>query len=131
VSACEQLERARTTAKGFGIDLKSNSVELSLANPAPLLDGTLDACQRNDVLVFANRPLGGGLLGAYTMMDPTGGNSCKPRFSFKELEPLYPVHKALREVAKKYSEKLGKRVSTAQVSVNWVRAKGAVPLVSE
>lgn len=127
----EELTRAKTRAKEFGVDVKSNSFELSLANPsAALLDGTVDACRRLGIVPFANRPLAGGLVsGVYTMMDPNGGRSRKPRYSFPELEPLYPVHKALKEVAEKYSNKLGKRVGTAQVSINWVRAKGAVPLV--
>lgn len=127
----EELRRAQARAKEFGVDVKSNSFELSLANPAAaLLDGTVDACKRLGLVPFANRPLAGGLAaGTYTMMDPNGGRSRKPRYSFPELEPLYPVHKALRETAGKYSDKLGKRVGTAQVSINWVRAKGAIPLV--
>jgi len=126
-----ELRRARDRAKQFGLDVKSNSFELSLANPAPaLLDGTVAACQKLGIVAFANRPLAGGLAaGTYTMMNPNGGRSRKPRYGFAELEPLYPVHKALREMAGKYGDKLGKRVGTAQVSINWVRAKGAIPLV--
>lgn len=82
-----------------------------------------------DQVTFATRPLGGGLAaGTYTMMDPTGGRSRKPRYSFSDLEPLYPVHKALKELAGKYTDKLKKRVAPVQVSLNWVRAKGAIPL---
>jgi aryl-alcohol dehydrogenase-like predicted oxidoreductase len=127
----EELRRAKDTAKQFGVDVKSNSFELSLANPsAALFDGTIEACKKMGIVPFANRPLAGGLAsGAYTMMDPSGGRSRKPRYTFPDLEPLYPVHKALREMATKYTEKLGKRVGTAQVSINWVRAKGAIPLV--
>lgn len=67
-------------------------------------------------VTFATRPLAGGLgAGTYTMMDPTGGRSRRPRYSFQDLEPIYPVHKALKETAIKVSEKLKKRVSTAQV----------------
>jgi hypothetical protein len=67
-------------------------------------------------VTFATRPLAGGLgAGTYTMMDPTGGRSRRPRYSFQDLEPIYPVHKALKETATKVSEKLKKRVSTAQV----------------
>jgi len=127
----DDLRRAKDTAKSFGIDIKSNSFELSLANPAAaLVDGTVAACKKMNIVPFANRPLAGGLAaGTYTMMDPSGGRSRKPRYTFPDLEPLYPIHKALREQATKYTEKLGKRVNTAQVSINWVRAQGVIPLV--
>ncbi len=127
----DELRRAKDTARQFGVDIKSNSFELSLANPsAALFDGTIEACKKLGVVPFANRPLAGGLAaGTYSMMDPSGGRSRKPRYTFPDLEPLYPVHKALREMATKYTEKSGKRVGTAQVSINWVRAKGAIPLV--
>lgn len=117
-------------AGGFGVELKSNSFELSLANPGPLLDGTIDACKKAGMTPFAYRPLGGGLTtGLYTMLDPAGGLMRKPRYTFSDLEPYYPIHKLLKEMAAKYMERLGKRVSAAQVSLNWVRAKGAVPIV--
>jgi hypothetical protein len=48
--------------------------------------------------------------GQYTMMDPTGGRNRKPRYTWQQLEPLYPVHKALKDMAAKYTEKLSKRV---------------------
>ena len=126
----QDLRNAKDKAKQFGLDLKSNSFELSLANPSALLDKTIEACNKLGLVAFANRPLAGGLAaGTYTMMDPTGGRSRKPRYTFPDLEPLYPVHKALKEVANKCSDRLGKRVGTAQVSINWVRAKGAIPIV--
>jgi len=127
----EDLRRAKDVAKQHGINLRSNSFELSLANPAAaLLDGTVAACEKLGIMPLANRPLAGGLAaGTYTMMDPSGGRSRKPRYTFPDLEPLYPVHKALREQAGKYTEKLGRRVNTAQVSINWVRAQGVIPVV--
>ena len=85
-------------------------------------DGDCPFCQPT-----AGGGIGFGLL--HHDRTPGGRRSRKPRYTFPDLEPLYPVHKVLREMATKYTEKLGKRVETAQVSINWVRAKGAIPLV--
>ena len=117
-------------AQGFGIELKSNSFELSLANPLAIVDGTIEACKKAGMTPFAHRPLGGGLVnGLYTILDPSGGMTRKPRYNFNELEPYFPIHKVLKQMSSKYMEKLGKRVSPAQVSLNWVRAKGAIPII--
>lgn len=42
--------------------LVTNQIELSLLNPAPFVDGTLDDCQRHRIAPMAWSPLGGGRL---------------------------------------------------------------------
>jgi len=85
------------------------------------IDGTIESCIKNGMTPFASRPLGGGVVnGLYTILDPAGGLTRKPRYTFNELEPYYPIHKLLKELSSKYMERLGKRISPAQVSLNWV-----------
>jgi len=55
------------------------------------------------------------------------------RFAFEELQKTMPLHAALKsvamQVAKREKEALeGREVTPAQVALNWVVAKGAVPL---
>jgi predicted oxidoreductase len=63
-----QLLRARDKARSFGVEIKSNSVELSLAHPAPLLDGTIGACRDLGMVPFANQPLAGDMMRMMMMM---------------------------------------------------------------
>lgn len=59
-----QLERAKELAKGFGLDLKSNAIDLSLANPAALEDGTIEAAKALGMVGQAARR-GAGLPGLW------------------------------------------------------------------
>jgi pyridoxine 4-dehydrogenase len=145
---------------GDGIKLASNTFAFSLTNRAALFDGTIDACQSLGIAPIAHSPLDGGLAsGKTTLFDPTGGRPGKkyPRFSYIDLEPLQPLHTALAEVAnsaeirmeayyrkmevKEGSESKAKKrmwqtlianldVSTTQVSLNYIRAQGVIPIPS-
>ena len=44
------------------VPLVTNQIELSVLHPEPLIDGTLDACQRLPIRAMAWSPLGGGRL---------------------------------------------------------------------
>ena len=139
-----------------GLKMDTLEVNFSLVNRKAMFDGTLDACKRNGVTCLASMPLGLDEIGSgkYTAMNPTGGEMGKPRFTFKELDELLEVHNALKNVAgkvrrrlkedwdkerdarKKKGEKIDvneafpTEVTTSQVALNYVVAKGAVPLPS-
>ncbi|CAM9274446.1 unnamed protein product [Phaeothamnion confervicola] len=139
-----QVTDFHTRLKSRGVALASNQIEYSLINQRAAEDGTIGECKRLGVIPIAHTPLGKGLAtGIYTAMNPTGGKTGPPRYSFQDLEPLLPVHNALAEVATRVSSRLSKqqkeddegeapppvrKVTTTQVSLNYIRAKGVVPL---
>uniref|UniRef100_A0A7S1XMV0 NADP-dependent oxidoreductase domain-containing protein n=3 Tax=Phaeomonas parva TaxID=124430 RepID=A0A7S1XMV0_9STRA len=127
----KDLEKMHGLLKKEGIDLATNQIELSLTNQDALFDGTIGACKRLGVKVLASSPLGGGLAtGVYTVGNPSGGRGGKPKFTPQELVPFNRLHTELEQIAKEVSARLEEQddVTPTQVSLNWVRAKGAVPL---
>lgn len=134
--------------------LSTNSFAFSLTNRKALRQGTIEACKELGIVPLAHTPLGGGLAsGRYTANNPTGGRRGPPRYSFKKvLEPLLPLHDAQLRVATKVKERLrrefreerdrrsrkymdaqnsaneNREVTPMQVAINYVVAKGAVPI---
>ncbi|CAN0042659.1 unnamed protein product, partial [Discosporangium mesarthrocarpum] len=95
----QQMEEFAKKLKKYDITLASNQFEYSLINQDKADDGTLAACKRMGVLPIAHTPLAKGLAsGVYTASNPTGGKMGAPKYNFKDLEPLMPVHIALAEV---------------------------------
>ena len=96
---------------------------------------------------MASLPLGQDWIGSgiFTALDPTGGTTAKPRFKFKDLDTLLPVHQALKRVsdmvtvrlrnADKSSSKTSPpeektlSVTPPQVAIKYVCSKGFVPLL--
>ncbi|CAM9397081.1 unnamed protein product [Ectocarpus sp. 8 AP-2014] len=138
-----------------GITLASNQFEYSLVNRDAETDGTLAECKRLGVVPLGHTPLAKGLAtGVYTASNPTGGKMGDPKYLFKDLFPVTPIHTALAAVAKRVEGRLAeeakeeqrrafealedgeeqapppqlKKISTTQVAINYVRAKGVVPL---
>ena len=138
------VRKAHKDLAKLDVPLASNQVELSLVNRGPLLDGTVAACRELGVTVLARAPLGGGIAcGKYTATNPTGGQfgqGALPKYSFAELQPLMPLHQSLEDVCKRVDRRRNDAleegaarldpVTSTQVALNWVRAKGAVPLPS-
>ena len=152
----KNVEKVVKMFEDSGAKLDVLTAELSIVDQRALKDGTLDACKRAGVQFLAEDPLGKGMIasGKYNARDPTGGEMGKPKFEFKVLEPLLGVHDALRTVSEMVRRRLkegweedrekrkgrgekidvnepfGVEVTTTQVALNWVAAKGAIPLVS-
>mmetsp|Transcript_31230 Transcript_31230/g.82720 ORF Transcript_31230/g.82720 Transcript_31230/m.82720 type:complete len:394 (-) Transcript_31230:286-1467(-) len=126
----KQVEVAYRELEKRGVPLVSNQVELSLCNQKALEDGTIDKCKRLGVTVLAHTPLAGGLATAkYTAMNPTGGKlGAKGKFRFETLQKFGPMHAALQTVAKRAGAREDMKITPTQVALNWVVAKGAVPL---
>ena len=127
-------------------------VEFSLLNQKTLEDRTIDTCKQLGVVVLGHTPLAGGLgSGKYTATNPTGGKfvnsrgtgsrrppSSRPsgrygpapgaKYSFDELRRWLPIHNALTSVARSVSIREDMKVSPTQIALNWVVAKGVVPL---
>ena len=148
------LESMYDRLSDLDVDLATNSVEFSLVNRRAIFDGTLEACQELGVLPLARNPLGNDLAsGVYTASNPTGGKVGEAKYDFKVLGPLKPLHDALASVRKTARDRFWdefyerkeknnrnykvppikgdfeREVTTTQIALLYVKAKGFIPIV--
>jgi aryl-alcohol dehydrogenase-like predicted oxidoreductase len=104
-----------------GLKLATNQIEFSLLRRAPETSGLLAACAELGVVPLAYSPIGQGrLTGKYSTANPPPG---KRTFSNHPMATVDAVVATLRTLGDKHG---GKKPS--QVALNWVIAKGAVPI---
>ena len=104
-----------------GVPLASNQIEFSLLRTMPEANGLLRACAELGVVVLAYSPLGQGrLTGKYSAANPPPG---KRNFSDYPMAEIDPLVAELRRMGERYGGK-----TPAQVALNWVICKGAVPI---
>jgi len=104
-----------------GMQLASNQIEFSLLRQSPETSGLIAACAELGVLPFAYSPIGQGrLTGKYSASNPPPG---KRNFSNHPMEVVDGIVAELRRIGDKYGGKV-----PSQVALNWVMAKGAVPI---
>ncbi len=104
-----------------GLALATNQIEFSLLRRAPETNGLLATCAELNVLPLAYSPIGQGrLTGKYSVAHPPPGNR---QFSNHPMEVVEQVVAELRRIGDKHGGKL-----PSQVALNWVMAKGAVPI---
>jgi aryl-alcohol dehydrogenase-like predicted oxidoreductase len=107
--------------RGHGMQLATNQIEFSLLRRSPETTGLLGTCAELGVLPLAYSPIGQGrLTGKYSASNPPPG---KRNFSNHPMEVVDGVVAELRRIGEKYGGKL-----PSQVALNWVMAKGAVPI---
>jgi aryl-alcohol dehydrogenase-like predicted oxidoreductase len=145
---CNQLAAA-------DYSLTSNAFDFSLTNRKN--EALIDICKEFNVIPLITNPLDNGLAsGIFTAMNPTGGgrgvlslSSSNKKYTFKELEKYQAVHSVLETVAERvrtrvirnmrdtqerFKSKYGPPpqintdITTTQVALNYVIAKGGVPL---
>ncbi len=119
----EQMRRAYAILQARDIPLASNQVHYSLLHRAPEYNGVLHACRELGVTLIAYSPLEMGLLtGKYTPENPPGGVRSR-RYSRGYLARIRPLIGLMREIGQQHGGK-----TPAQVALNWVMRKGAVPI---
>jgi aryl-alcohol dehydrogenase-like predicted oxidoreductase len=118
-----QMLRAHSALSKRGIPLASNQVEFHLLNRRVEHEGLLKLCRELGVTLIAYSPLAKGLLtGKYTPQTrPPGLRSYL--FRRARLSKIEPLIQLLREIGQAHEGK-----SPAQVALNWVIGKGAVPI---
>ena len=124
ISNCnsQQTRRAQAVLAEYGIPLASNQVKYSLLNRSAERSGLLETCRELGVTLVAYRPLGYGLLtGKYKPEDlPAVLHGRLVRRS--DLQHLSPLIELLAELARNHAK------TPAQVALNWIMCKGAVPI---
>lgn len=104
-----------------GMELATNQIEFSLLRRSPETSGLIRACAELGVVPLAYSPIGQGrLTGKYSASQPPPG---KRTFSN---HPMVMVDKIVAEL-RRIGDKHGGR-TPSQVALNWVIAKGAVPI---
>lgn len=101
--------------------LATNQIEFSLLRRSPETGGLLAACAELGVVPLAYSPIGQGrLTGKYSAANPPPG---KRNFSKHPMEVVDRVVAELRTVGEKHGGK-----TPSQVALNWIIAKGAIPI---
>ncbi len=117
-----QVIRSHHTLTTRGHTLASNQVEFHLLQRRIERDGTFEACRERGIRVIAYSPLAMGLLtGKYTPENPPPG--MRGRKYAAVLPKIAPLIGLMREIGAKHGDK-----SPAQVALNWVIGKGALPI---
>ncbi len=117
-----QMERAYSALERRGIPLASNQVEYHLLNRAVERSGLLERCRELGVRLIAYSPLAKGLLtGKYTSHNPPPG--VRGRMFAGLLKSLPPLLGLMTEIGQEHGGK-----TPAQVALNWLICKGALPI---
>ena len=118
----EQMRRSHETLHKRGIPLASNQVQYSLLCRDPERNDLLKACQDLGITLIAYSPLGMGLLtGKYSPEHPPAG--ARGVTMRNKLEAVQPLVALLKEIGTGHDHK-----TPAQVALNWVICKGALPI---
>ena len=118
-----QTRRAHAALARRGLPLASNQVRFSLLDRGPERSGLLEACRELNVTLIAYSPLAQGFLtGKYTRLHPMRGlrTARLAAPSYARLDRLVGL---LREIGSGHEGR-----TPAQVALNWVLCKGAVPI---
>jgi len=117
-----QMQRAVTVLAKYDIPLASNQVEYHLLNRSIEKNGLLARCQELGIRLIAYSPLAMGLLtGKYTPENPPPGVR-GGRYTAR-LQEIQPLIKLMTEIGQDLGGK-----SPAQVALNWLICKGALPI---
>jgi aryl-alcohol dehydrogenase-like predicted oxidoreductase len=118
-----RLRMAHRLLAKRGIPLASHQAEYSLLHRHPENDGVFDACKELGITLLAYSPLAMGLLtGKFTPSNPPPRERSK-RYDADFLGKIQPLIGVMKEIGHSHHEK-----TPAQVALNWVICKGAIPI---
>jgi aryl-alcohol dehydrogenase-like predicted oxidoreductase len=119
----QQMLHTETVLVKRGVTLASNQVIYNLLNREVESNGLLETCRQHHITLIAYSPLAQGLLGGkYSASNPPSGIRGR-KFSTSLLNRLPPLIRLLAEIGHSHGDK-----TPAQVALNWVMCKGAVPI---
>lgn len=122
--SAEQTRRAHAVLARRSMPLASNQVHYNLVRRDPERNGLMQICRELGITLIAYSPMAMGVLtGKYTPENPPSGTFRSPRYSRPFLARVQPLIALLREIGTAHDGK-----NPAQVALNWVMRKGAVPI---
>jgi aryl-alcohol dehydrogenase-like predicted oxidoreductase len=124
ISNCnaQQTRRAQAVLARHGLPLASNQVEYSLLNRSAERNGLLETCRELGVTLVAYRPLGYGLLTGKYKPENLPAVLHGRLVTKADLKRVSPLVGLLGELGRKHDK------TPAQVALNWIVCKGAVPI---
>ncbi|KAL7459757.1 hypothetical protein ACHAWC_011562 [Mediolabrus comicus] len=146
--SASKLMKLQRKLRAQGEFIATNQFDFSLTNRKSL--AMIDACKKMDIIPLCTNVLDGGLAsGKYTSVNPTGGEVSKGEGdtgpysvrTLEKLDTLFKVQDSLRDKVNsrigdkllKYESgqapKINRDITTTQIAINYVRAKGGVPMV--
>ncbi len=118
-----QTMRAHAALARRGVPLASNQVEYSLLERTPETGGLAGVCRDLGVTIIAYSPIAkGALTGKYTP-DHRPSGMRRRKYTRTYLARVQPLIDVLKEIGQAHGGK-----TPAQVSLNWLMCKGAVPI---
>lgn len=111
----DQVTQMQKLLKAHNIPLASNQVKYSILDRSAEKNGTLDRCKELNVAVIAHSPLQQGLLTGRSLHVAESATQDE-----KEVRPLLNMMQLIGQLS-------GGRTVT-QVALNWLVAKGAIPI---
>ena len=118
----DQTRRTYEALMKRGVPLASNQVEYSLLERKPETSGLVKVCRELGVTIIAYSPIAKGVLtGKYTAdhVPPGMRSRLYQRDYLAKIQPLLAL---LKEIGQTHDK------TPAQVSLNWLMCKGAVPI---
>mmetsp|Transcript_12029 Transcript_12029/g.18462 ORF Transcript_12029/g.18462 Transcript_12029/m.18462 type:complete len:516 (+) Transcript_12029:73-1620(+) len=143
-----KLAKLQRQLRAQGEFVATNQFDFSLTNRKSM--AMIEACKKMNITPLCTNVLDGGLAsGKYTSVNPTGGEVSKGEGdtgpysvrTLEKLDTLFKVQDSLKEkvnsrIGDKLSKfdsgkapKINREITTTQIAINYVKAKGAVPLV--
>lgn len=123
----EWMRRANEVLTRRGMSLTTNQVAYSLLDRRPERNGVLAACREMGVTLIAYSPLAQGILtGKYTSKRPPPILRRLPSVSGRGRPPVARIERLqglMREIGEAHDDK-----TQAQVALNWLVCKGALPI---
>jgi aryl-alcohol dehydrogenase-like predicted oxidoreductase len=119
----KQMGRAHNALAAHNVPLASNQVHYSLLHREPEFNGVKQLCHDLDVTLIAYSPLEQGILtGKYTPDNPPPGIRGR-QYNASYLAEVQPLIARMREIGAAHGDK-----TPAQVALNWVICKDAMPI---
>ncbi len=118
-----QTRRAHAALARHNIPLASNQIEYHLLHRNPEQNGVLQACRELDVRVIAYSPIAKGLLSGKYTPDRLPGGLRRRMTSRNTLTRIQPLIERMRVIGDAHGAK-----TPAQVALNWLMAKGTLPI---
>jgi aryl-alcohol dehydrogenase-like predicted oxidoreductase len=119
----EQILRSHDSLSRRNLPLASVQLEYSLLQRDPERNGILNLCKERNITFLAYSPLAMGVLsGKYSSQTRLSGLR-GGRYSQSFLTSIQPLILLMKEIGENHGGK-----TVAQVSLNWVCRKGAVPI---
>ncbi|EEC43910.1 predicted protein [Phaeodactylum tricornutum CCAP 1055/1] len=121
----DAVRACHTALEKRGIQLATNQIQLSLLYPYPLQNGLMQACDDLGIKVLSYSPLALGFLtGKYTKeSDPPKGPRKSVYTSLLSTPDYENLLATMKDVAAGHPN-----ANTAQVALNWTRAKNSIPI---